>query len=166
MRTDEVPAGTEIAIDSTIFIYHFAGASRDCRELLERCERGEIHGLTSTVVLAEVLHRLMLMEAVWRGFVTPGNLVQKLRDKPALVKKLSLYQEQVARIPLMGIKIVSLDLRGLLLSADVRREHGLLVNDSLVATAAMQSGAQAIASADRDLRRLKAFTLYWPADIR
>lgn len=165
MRIDELPAGSVVFIDSTIFIYHFAGVSEDCRALLERCERGEVHGITSVIVLAEVAHRLMALEAVSRKVVTPGNVAKKLREKPALVRKLSAYQEQVRTIPLMGIDIAPFDLRLLLSSAQLRTRYGLLVNDSLVAAAALDAQAGAIASADRDLRRVKGLSFYAPADL-
>lgn len=160
MRIDDVPAGIDGFIDSTIFIYHFTGVSEDCRTFLERCERGEIHGITSVIVLAEVAHRLMTIEAVARGLVSAGGVVRKLREKPALVRKLSAYQEQVARIPLMGIEIVPFDLRLLLASAALRTALGLLVNDSLVVAAAIDAEVKAIASADRDLRRVKDLAFY------
>ncbi len=165
MRTDELPAGTDVFIDATIFIYHFTGVSEDCRDLLERCERGEVHGITSVIVVAEVAHRLMTIEAVARKLVAPGNVAKKLREKPALVRKLSTYQEQVQRIPLMGIEIASFDLRLLLSSAELRSQYGLLVNDSMVAAAALDANAGAIASADRDLRRVKSLPFYSPADL-
>lgn len=166
MRIEELPAGIDVFIDSTIFIYHFTGVSEDCRTFLERCERGEVHGITSVLVLAEVAHRLMTLEAVARKIVTPGGVVKKLREKPALVRKLSAYHEQVDRIPLMGIEIIPFDLRLLLASAALRTQHRLLVNDSLVAATALDVEAKAIASADRDLRRVKDLPFYSPSDVR
>lgn len=67
MTLEEIPAGARIFIDSTIFIYHFTAASPACRTLLERCEAGDVRGLTSTAVLAEVAHRLMMSEALGGG---------------------------------------------------------------------------------------------------
>ncbi|HEY8022381.1 MAG TPA: hypothetical protein VIH93_14850, partial [Thermoanaerobaculia bacterium] len=44
----------QVFLDSTIFLYHFTGASPECRGLLERCAAREVSALTSTLVLAEV----------------------------------------------------------------------------------------------------------------
>lgn len=55
----EIPAGTSVFLDATIFIYHFTGASPSCRSLLARCEAGRLNALTSTLAVAEVTHRLM-----------------------------------------------------------------------------------------------------------
>ena len=166
MLLDQIAAGSRVFIDSTIFIYHFTGASADCKQFLERCEGGDLKGVTSVVVLAEVAHRLMMVEAVSRGSLTTGNVVRKLRAKPELVARLETYREQVERIPLMGVAILPLDMRTLLHSHAVRKEYGLLVNDSLVAAAAALSGIQALASADADFERVTELETYEPGGLK
>jgi predicted nucleic acid-binding protein len=165
LTLDQVPSGARVFIDSTIFLYHFTGASSDCRRFLERCERGEIKGLTSVLVMAEVAHRLMMIEAVARELISPGNVVKKLRDKPEIVRKLHVYQTQMECIPLMGIDVISIDLKALMRSAEYRRTYGLLTNDSLVATAAVDLGPPSIASADSDFKRVLRLKLFRPSDI-
>lgn len=162
---DRLPDGAVVFIDAPIFIYHFTGASESCRELLERCERGALQGVTSAVTLAEVTHRLMLVEAVAEGLVTPGNVVRKLRERPEIVRRLGAYQDRVEEIPLMGIRVTEIDLRSLLLAAGVRRRHGLLTNDSLALATAEDLGVRAIASADRDFAEIPGLDLYRPADL-
>lgn len=152
-------------VDSTIFIYHFTGASPDCREFLERCERGDVTGLTSALVLAETAHRLMMIEAVSLKLVTPSKVPAKLREKPSLIRKLGIASEQTNRIPLMGIEVAPVDLRTFIRATELQRKHGLLMNDSLVAAAAEASRAAGIASADRDFARLE-IDLYSPSDLR
>lgn len=124
-----------------------------------------MRGLTSTAVLAEVAHRLMMSEAVAARLVTPGNIAKKLRARPEIVRRLHLYDEQVQRIPLMGVEVISLDLGTLLRSADARRQYGLLVNDSLVVAAARETGAGGLASADADFDRVKDLKVYTPGDL-
>jgi hypothetical protein len=60
----EIPSGTRVFIDATIFIYHFTGVSPSCRSLLARCEAGQLQALTSAVAIAEVTHRLITIDAV------------------------------------------------------------------------------------------------------
>jgi len=60
----ELPAGQTVFIDANIFIYHFTGLSQECSSFLERCERGELWGVTAVHIILEVLHRLMMIEAV------------------------------------------------------------------------------------------------------
>jgi predicted nucleic acid-binding protein len=161
----EIPSGTRVFLDATIFIYHFTGVSTSCRSLLAQCEAGKLYGLTSMVVVAEVTHRLMTIEAVARGLVAPGNVVKKLRGRPDLICRLSSYQEQAAKIPWMGVEVVPLHRRLLAPAASLRTRHGLLTNDSLLLATALEHGIEAFASADRDFEGLGGVQLFCPPDL-
>ena len=50
-------------------------------------------------------------------------------------------------------------------SAAVRSRYGLLVNDSLVVTSALDHGAAALASSDRDFARIEELRWYSPNDL-
>lgn len=165
MTLEDIAPGLRVFLDSTIFIYHATANSQQCRGLLERCEAGEVTGVTSVVVLAEVAHRLMAIEAVSTGLIAGKDVIKKLRAKPDLVRRLHVYQEQVDRIPLMGVEILPLELGSLLRSVDIRREYGLLVNDSLVVAAARDAGVEHVASADPDFDRVQGITRYRPSDL-
>jgi predicted nucleic acid-binding protein len=165
LTLEAVPSGTRVFVDAPVFIYHFTGVSAECRAFLERCEQREVAGLTSSVVVAEVAHQLMMIEAVARGLLPAGNVARRLREKPEVVRQLHTYQEQVERIPLMGIGVVPLDLQVLLRSADARRRHGLPTHHSLVVTTALQKGIAAMASANADLERVPELQLYQPGDL-
>jgi predicted nucleic acid-binding protein len=107
----------------------------------------------------------MTIEAVAKGFVSPGNVVRKLREKPEIVRELHAYQEQTERIPLMGIAIIELDLEILSFAARIRQRHGLLVNDSILAATAISQRIAAMASADPDFEWVEELQLFRPADL-
>ena len=107
----------------------------------------------------------MTIEAVAKGLVSPGNVVRKLREKPALVRQLHLYQEQTDLISHMGISVLELDLEVMYLAAEIRQRHGLLVNDSLLAASATREGITSFASADSDFERVKEIRLFRPSDL-
>lgn len=165
MTLDEILPGTRVFIDSTIFVYHFTEASLECRRLLERCQRKDIDAVSSVVVVAEVAHRLMMIEALRLGLVRGANIPKKLRARPDAVRGLRLYQEAIDRIPHMGVDVVDLDLATMLRSRDVRSRYGLLVNDSLVVASAQAKSAAALASADGDFERVDGLKLFRPADL-
>jgi predicted nucleic acid-binding protein len=165
LTLEEIPAGTRVFLDSTIFIYHFTQASPECRGLLERCERQDVRGISSITVVAEVAHRLMMIEAVRNGLVRGENIPKKLRSRPDAVRKLRLYQDAVDQIPLMGIEIATVDLATFLGSREIRRRHGLLVNDSLVVASALSQRATALASADQDFEGLEGLAFHRPSDV-
>jgi predicted nucleic acid-binding protein len=166
LTLDDVSAGSRVFVDSTIFIYHFTRASHDCRRFLERCEKGEVKASTSVVVVAEVAHRLMMIEAVAKGLLPRGNLARRLRTRPDVVKGLELYQQQVEQIPLMGVTVLPLDLKALLHSKDIRSQYGLLVNDSLVVATATLAGVRALATADSDFARVSELETFEPTDLQ
>jgi predicted nucleic acid-binding protein len=124
-----------------------------------------VAGITSAVVVAEVAHRLMLIEAVASGLLVGKDAVKKLRARSDLVRRLHVYQEHVERIPLMGVDIAPLGVGTLLRSMEIRRQYGLLVNDSLVVAAAREAGVELLASADADFGRVKELKLYRPSDL-
>jgi predicted nucleic acid-binding protein len=58
--------GCSIFVDANIFIYHFCKKSKfnpASSSFLERAEKGEIRGITSTLVVQETTHRMMIMES-------------------------------------------------------------------------------------------------------
>jgi hypothetical protein len=66
MTLDQVPAGAHVFVDANILIYHFQPHpvfGPMCHRLLERIERQDIEGSTSTNLLGELAHRLMVIEA-------------------------------------------------------------------------------------------------------
>jgi len=165
-RLAEIPAGARVFIDANIFIYHFAGASEECTQFLERCERGELLGITAVHTLLEVLHRLMMIEAVAEGLVEPGGVARRLREQPEVVRRLKRYQEQGEAILEMGLEVLPLEPELIALSGRYRREYGLLVNDSLTAALVAGLGLEGLATADEDFRRLREeFPLYVPEKI-
>ena len=105
-----------------------------------------------------------MIEAVSRRLVTAGNVAQKLRRRPAAVKKLHLYQEQVEKIPLMGIAIIPLDLKVLTSAAALRTRYGLMTNDSLILASALDRGIEQLASADSDFASIQEIKVYRPGD--
>ena len=165
MTLDEIPSGLKVFVDATIFVYHFSGTSPACRRFLERCESGQLKAVTSAAALVEVSHRLMMMEAVSRGLVSPGNVAKKLRKKPGVVKKLYTYDRNVQQIPLMGVEVVPLDLKILWLASELRTEFGLMMNDSLIASTALEAGLKVIATADQDFQRIRRFSVAVPGDL-
>ena len=82
MMLAEVPSATEIFIDANIFVYHFSGPTEltpACSTFLRRIEDHDLAGLTSLTVVAEVLHRLMIIEATETLHVEARQVVRYLR---------------------------------------------------------------------------------------
>jgi predicted nucleic acid-binding protein len=59
-----LPRRSEVVIDANIFVYASLEVSRQCTEFLSRCSVEDVLAITTTDVVSDVCHRLMLAEAV------------------------------------------------------------------------------------------------------
>ncbi len=105
MKLSKIKTGSEIFVDSNIFIYHFTGVSDECSDFLSRCERGELISMPSVNVILDVFHCLMMVEAVRKNLVKPPNVVKKLSRAPQKLKRLNEYFINTEEIQDMGIAI-------------------------------------------------------------
>ena len=165
MSLADLRDGDRVFIDANIFIYHFGGRSLECKALLERCARRELLGYTSTPILAEVLHRRMVAEAIANGLVTARTAVMKLGETPEMVKQLTQYEADVRRIPHMHLTILPLTLDIVQASAEVRKSEGLLTNDFFVVAFMREQGLTQLATANGDFDRVGGIAIYKPTDL-
>jgi predicted nucleic acid-binding protein len=165
MTFDQLQPGDEVFLDANIFIYFYLGSSQQCRLLLDRCRQGVVRGHTGTFVLAEVLHRLMMIEAVELQLASPGNVAKKLRENPDVVKQLSKHSAAIPQIKAMNIEIAPLNLTMLENSANVRKQHGLLTNDSVLVAAMQELSLQKLATLDKDFVSVSGLFIYQPTDV-
>ncbi len=165
MRLKDVSAGVDIFIDANIFIYHFTGNSAECSEFLTRCEEGELNGVTSTIVAAEVMHRLMLAEAESKKFANAPQILRKLKDRPGIVCRLTDYFVGGQAIFDIGIKTYPLTAELILNSQAIRVRYGLTVNDSLIAATMEEAGVEVLATNDDGFSRVDWIHIYKPEDM-
>ena len=163
-RLPNLPAGTHVFLDANVFIYAFAGHSKECHDLLRRCSTEEVFGITTLDVINEVTHRLMLAEAVAKGVITKGN-ASALKGKWRDVAKLSEYWTLAARIFALNILIAASDEPLLHSAQTVRSSHGLLTNDSLILATMNECGIDYLATRDGDFDHVPQLTVFKPTDI-
>jgi len=165
MDLNNIKSGTDVFIDANIFIYHFTGASDECTAFLLRCEEGEVRGRTSVNVLFEVLHRLMMVEAVSKKLVEPPNIVNKLKKHPEKIRKLYEYHDNTQKIKDMGITISPVSNEILLKSHSFRARYGLLVNDSVILASMKEQGLNSLASNDNEFSKVEWLSVFNPKDL-
>jgi predicted nucleic acid-binding protein len=165
MKLSEIESGESVFIDGNIFIYHFTGVSEESSFFLKRCEDGELIGITAINILIEVLHRLLMIEAVTKGHVRPGNVVRKLKKTPEIVRKHSDYEINTLSIMDIGIEMLHLSEDIIVSSFEFRKKYGLLVNDSLIAAMIYLEGISNLASMDKDFERIEGICIHSPQDI-
>lgn len=160
-----LPAGSKCLVDANILLYHIAGSSSECKDFLRRVAKNEIEGQVTTVIIAEVLHRQMLIEAVGKGLITPSKALKKLKDDPTIIPKLSDYVTQVEKLLKLPLAVIEIRAADIARSHAIRRDYGLFVNDSINVAAAERFGITDVVTHDGDFKRVPSMTTWDPSDI-
>ena len=159
-----LPSGVRVFIDANVFIYHFTQAplTSACTSFLQRVEAGDLYGITSVVILAEVAHRLMILEAIGSFGLSPRTAVKKLKEQPGLVQQLFHYKVVTERMPSFNVAVEPVTFEHCRIAQSLSVLHGLLTNDSLTAAAMQALGVADVASNDSDLAGVPGVTLWRP----
>ncbi|MBS1790265.1 MAG: type II toxin-antitoxin system VapC family toxin [Acidobacteria bacterium] len=160
-----LPAGKDVLIDTNIFVYYLSNLSPECKETLRRIARGELNAFVTTVIVAELLHRRMIAEAVMKGLISPGQPVKRLKAQPHIIQQLTDYithVEMLLQLPLQLVEVTAGDIQS---SHALRRAYGLFVNDSINLACALRLGIANIATHDADFARVPLVTVWEPTDV-
>jgi len=157
-----IPSNAHVFVDSNIFIYHFLDVSMPCTDFLERVEMEDIAAYTSTVVLSEVLHRLMIAEVVEKHGIEPNKVVNFLKHKPEVVSTLENCERAIENIPEFKIKILTVSSEAIFQSRKLRTEYNLLTNDSLNLYVLKTNDLTDIVTNDSDFDRVGWLNVWKP----
>lgn len=157
-----LPTGSLVFLDANIFLYHILGASPACTELFLRIKRRDVRGITSTAVLSEVLHHVMLAEIGERHPVTVGGALRLLRRHPELIATLFKAQTLIHDIPTWRIRILPLRWSEMQLATELSRQYHLLTTDALIVATMRTHRIMHLVSNDRDFSQIPGLTLWRP----
>jgi predicted nucleic acid-binding protein len=161
----QLPKGSRCFVDANILIFYLGGLSHEIREFLHRIIEQEIEAHISTVVVAEVLHRRMMAEAVSKGFATASKVLNKLKTQPHLITQLSDYIVDLENLLTLPLRVADVTLRTINRSHHFRLSHGLFVNDSLNLASAVELQITDIVTHDSDFNRVPNLTVWSPTDL-
>ena len=165
MFLEDIPSRTKVFIDSNIFIYHFLGISKSCTDFLRRVEYEELAGYTSTIIIAEVLHRLMIAEIIEKYGTKSKEALRLLKEKPEIISPLTECEEAVRAIPRFNVSILTYTAEAIFQSRELRLKHLLLTNDSLNLQIMNFNDIINIATNDNDFKRIEHIAVWKPKDI-
>ena len=80
--------GQSVFLDANTLVYHFQPHpvfGPVCHQLVARIEQQDLAGFTSTHILSEVSHRLMMIEASALPGWSPTKVKQRLQRQPHVV---------------------------------------------------------------------------------
>jgi predicted nucleic acid-binding protein len=166
MTFADLPAGAAVFVDANTLVYHFQPhplLGTACTDLMERIERQELAGFTSTHILSEVAHRLMTLEACSLFGWPFAGIAQRLRQHPAQVQTLTRFRQAIQEVPRLGIQILTILPQLIDAAAAVSQQTGLLSNDALIVAVMQANGLTDLASNDADFDRVPGLTRYAPA---
>ena len=158
------PSGGKIFIDANIFLEHMLQGEPSCTAFFQRLSRKEIHAVTSVGVIAEVRHRLLLTEAVRRGYVArPQRALEALRTKPHILRHLESCDVALNTLLEATVhRIVSVTPSQFRKAQKISIRFQLLTNDALHAASIRAHRLRHIASADHDFQHVRNLTVWSP----
>jgi predicted nucleic acid-binding protein len=157
--------GESVFLDANTLIYHFQPHpifGPACNQLLARIENQELLGFTSTHMLTEVAHRLMMMEASALPGWNPTKVKLRLQQQPAIFRKLSLFSKAIEAILQSRLQVLSPAAARVLDAATVSQAAGLLSSDALIVAIIQHHGLNRLASNDSDFDRVPGLLRYAP----
>jgi predicted nucleic acid-binding protein len=166
MTFAQLLTGQSVFLDANVLVFHFQPHpvfGPPTQHLVARIEQQDLLGYTSTHVLSELVHRLMIIEA--SGLPGWGTAAVKLRlqKHPTVVQGLSRYRVAIEAVLQSRIQVLTVSPQMTLNAADVSRQIGLLSNDALIVAVMQANGLTHLASADSDFDRVPGITRYEPA---
>ena len=104
----DIPPGTHCFVDANIFYYHLVETpplSEDCSNFFERVEKQEITASTSSVAVAEAVHKVMLAEVVARHGLDRAGLAHRLQRHRQLIATLKEHTKVSALVLALAIHV-------------------------------------------------------------
>jgi predicted nucleic acid-binding protein len=159
-----LPSGTVVFVDANIFVYGLLGESQQSARFIERCRNEDLAGVTTTEVVGEVCHRLMLKEALDLGLIR-RPAAASLKAKRKAIRGLHKYWELTARLFQWNLVVLASNESRHRTAQRIRTKYGLLTNDSLVVAACVEHDIPALASRDADFDSIAELMVYSPSDL-
>jgi predicted nucleic acid-binding protein len=161
-----LPLTSDVFIDANIYLYPVMKRPKffpPCHEFFTAIESGAYNGFTSTLVLNEVLHKLILAEATnTYGLRSKHDVANVLKQDPAKIRGLSQVWKTYSVIKDYPIIICSCDESILDMAVDLSNKYGLLISDATHLAVIKSEGISNIATNDTDFQRLNEIDVYKP----
>ena len=148
-------AEPEIFVDTNIFIYALAKTHRHknkCEGLLSKVNGGEVIGFTSSTVINELFHTILIGEIKRKYEV--NDIIHFIKEHPDVISECSFAYDVLDDIFDSSVVILPLTLEVLKYSKTLSKKHKLLFSDAIHAASCKVFGIKNIATNDSDFDRV------------
>jgi predicted nucleic acid-binding protein len=161
---DAIPNGSNVLIDTNIFLYGITDKSAQCKEFLRRCSSEELYGITLYEIVHEATHHFMVGEALAKG-VAVAKVGAYLKKHPNAVKSLTDYWNNTETLLALNILFLPME-RQIVQKAQTERVNaGLMTIDSVIVGAMREYGITRLATNDGDFDSVAGISTYSPNDL-
>lgn len=165
MTFADLAANDHIFLDANTLVYHFASHQvfgPAANQLMTRIENQEFVGYTSTHMLSETAHRLMMIEAAALPGWKQTKVKLRLLQQPSALQNLSLFRSAIETVLQSRIQTLAIAPSLIAYAAVISQQTGLLSNDALTVAVMHARGLTQLASNDPDFDRVLGITRYAP----
>lgn len=134
-----------------------------CEAAVQKVEDRKIQGIIPAVVLNELLHRLMIAEAVELGLVaSPQDAVTRIKKNPEIISRLSVAWEVYTELKNMPFEMPD-DTKGHTdHTYNFSKELSLMAKDAAITAFAHSRNIEHVITNDRDFERVPFLTCWKP----
>lgn len=160
----KIPKNLKVYIDTNIFHLYLRepqGPTQSLHTLLEKVEKGEAQGYTSTLVLDELLYKLLLKKIEEPYGEKPFKI---LKNNRKAVQAATSYARKGLEIVLAieNLEILPVKTEHLQAAAHIMEKYSLLPRDAVHIAVMRENNIQDIASADTDFDTINNITRWTP----
>lgn len=160
----EIPSGERCFVDANMLLYQLtwnAPFTAIVEEFFRRAVAGEIRAYTSSIVLSEVLHKLMLAE-VAASFPQATRPLRYVQKHPHAIGQLLTFPHAVGKLAKIGLTLLPVELEDWERAAKLAVAHSLFTNDACVVALMQAHGIQRLATNDQDFMDIPGIVIHWP----
>jgi predicted nucleic acid-binding protein len=161
----DIPPGKHCFVDANIFYYHLVETpplSEECSNFFRRVEKQEVTASSSSVAVAEAIHKVMLADAVAQHGLDCAGLAHRLQRHRQLISTLQEHKKVTALVRALAIHVEPVTLTTLERATDVSTQFQLLTNDALTVAVMEQLGLKDLATNDENFDSVAGFTVWKP----
>lgn len=166
----QLPSRSRVFVDTNIFTLHYRNKSVSCTAFIGRIAQGDVQAFVNTQVLSDLLHKLMLVEAVAKNHIqalSAARLKQCFQVNRGVAGQLQDYQTQFENTLAIGLRVLRISKNTLVHTRAERAAHALLTGDSLHLGTMNRHVPMItdIVTHDGDFRHIPNVTVWEPLDV-